>query len=134
MYDYELMQRQMEMQNQACYDTMMMSAMQAERARYETVQNAAMMNQHQYGGMKMRKPTKKDILEYMRQSLSAGEIVGVDEFETMRTRHICNGSKEIQVLDIGVFPVNTGYSCFNIEYFLCPHCRKLIYNKCSMAV
>ena len=76
--------------------------------------------------------TKKMLVDYMTQYLGANEVVMVDEFETPNTRHICNGSKVIQVLQKDTFVIPTDNGPVNAEVIWCPQCRKLIINRASI--
>ena len=46
--------------------------------------------------------TRKAIVDYMKASLGTENVVSVDEFETMKARHVCKNSKikKIVLLDL----------------------------------
>lgn len=119
-YDYYMLQQQYMAQQGQMLGQMTLAYMQQQ----------GMMQGQQMPHM--RKTTKKDILEYLQMRSGASEIVQIDEFETQRTRHICQGSKRIVVLEKGTEPVPTSDGCVFAEYFLCNNCRKLIINKQSI--
>lgn len=77
-------------------------------------------------------PTKKSIKDYLCLSSGCTDAVLVDEFETMRARHICRGSCFIQLLDKQIVPVPTSQGVVNVEVFFCPRCGKLIINNSSL--
>ena len=79
-------------------------------------------------------PTKKFLVDMLVKYLGANEVVKVDDFETVNTRHICRGSKNLVVLSKMTYSVPTQYGCVPVEYFLCPNCRKLIINNSSLDV
>lgn len=79
-------------------------------------------------------PTKQSIRDYIRLFTNCSHDEMVDEFSTLRTRHICSGSKNIIVLDKSVIPVLTTKGMVNVEVFLCPKCRKLLLSKESMEI
>lgn len=123
-YDYYMMQQQMlqqEQMQQQMQDQMVLAAQMQYQNQMQTQQ-----------AQRMRKTTKKDILEYLQMRSGAREVVQVDEFETQRTRHICQGSKKIVVLEKGTEPVQTSEGFIFAEYFLCNNCKKLIINKQSI--
>lgn len=83
------------------------------------------------------KPTKKEIRDYIVNQLNPSEVINVDDFETLNTRHICRGSKVVSVLGKQVYSVpmqvfsdEMGY--INVEIVFCPTCRKLLINKSSL--
>lgn len=91
------------------------------------------MQQQQMAMQKVHKPTKKEIIDSLVYYLGGvSEVESVDEFETMQTRHICHGTKNIQVLSRCMCPVQTMAGTANVEYFFCPQCRKLIINRSSV--
>lgn len=79
-------------------------------------------------------PTKQSIKDYVCLSTNCTSVEMVDEFETVRARHICLGTRVIKLLDKIYVPVPTTKGMLNVEVFLCPICRKLIINKSSMEV
>lgn len=131
--DYDLMMLQRQLQEQqvvAQQDQMMLyAAMQNSQA----MQEQAMMRKLQ-APPKQYTPSKREILEYLKMYTSARDVVACDEFETQRARHICEGTKDIRVLEMCRMPVNMGFSVIYVEYFICPNCGKLIYNRSSISV
>lgn len=79
-------------------------------------------------------PTKQAIKDYVCLATGANSVEVIEEFETPRTRHICQGSSVIQLLDKRVIPVLTTKGMINVEVFFCCYCRKLIINRSSMEV
>lgn len=86
------------------------------------------------GQYKPHKPTKKDLENYIAGSLGASEVIKVDDFETLRTRHICKGTTNIQILEKRIFNVPTDYGMIGVETIFCPCCRKLLINKESLEI
>lgn len=86
---------------------------------------------NQYGGGRV---TKKDIIEWLRCFFNAQEIVQVDEFESVRTRHVCPNGKQIFLLDKIIQPVPTVNGPVFAEVFFCQCCGKLIINKSSIEI
>lgn len=80
--------------------------------------------------------TRKAIVDYMKASLGTENVVSVDEFETMKARHVCKNSriKKIVLLDKTVFNVPTVKGYVPVEVFWCPECRELIVNKSSLDI
>lgn len=83
-------------------------------------------------GQRMAKTKKKDVINYLQQLSNASVIEQLDEFETANARHICQGTKKIQILPKGVVSVPTTEGMVNVEYFLCQGCRLLMINKQSI--
>ena len=110
----------------------MIMQQQMMQEQQEMMNYQMMLQNQQMMGMQVHKTTRKDVLAYLQQMSGASEIVQVNEFETMRTRHICKGSKQIILLDKGIVQVPTSNGILNVEYFLCPKCKKLILNKSSL--
>ena len=79
-------------------------------------------------------PTKQSIKNYLMMYSGCNEMEVAESFDTIRTRHICLGSKEIIILDKTFVPVPTNRGIINVEVFFCPRCRKLIINNESMEV
>lgn len=88
------------------------------------------MQQEQVG----RTITKKGILDIVCSMYNPSEVVKVDEFESLSTRHICMGTTFIQILPKEVCTVNTGTSLVNVELVFCKNCRKLIINRSSIEI
>lgn len=78
------------------------------------------------GGMRV---TKQDLVNFIMQDLNASEVVKCDEFETMRTRHICPGTKQIRLLEKNVYNVPTPSGLVPVGVIFCPNCRKLWIDK-----
>lgn len=78
--------------------------------------------------------TKKDILSYLQNYSGAIEMEQVSEFDTVKTRHICKGYKEIVLLDKQIIQVPTSNGFVGVEVFFCPRCRKLLINSQSLEV
>ena len=83
---------------------------------------------------KPRKVTKKSLVEYLTMCFNASEVVQVDDFESLRQRHICGGSRQIILLDKTTQQIDTPEGVVYAEVFFCPNCRKLIINKSSIDV
>ena len=113
-YEYQQMLALQEMQNQ----------------QYQ--QQMAQMNQMYSSPVRAHKPTKKELKEYLVNYLGACDVVAVDEFDTLRTRHICNGGKNILLLERSYLGIPTDYGVIQAEFFFFQNCRKLIYNKSSI--
>lgn len=80
-----------------------------------------------------RRVSKKEIIDYITACVNAREVVLVDEFETMRTRHICPNIDEISILNPDVFVVNLpDGSILNVGVIFCPRCGKLWINKSTL--
>lgn len=79
-------------------------------------------------------PTKKSIKDYIGLFLGASSIEMVDEFDTPRTRHICQGGRVVSLLGKNVVPVPTTKGIINAEVFVCPNCKKVIVNGSSIEV
>lgn len=79
-------------------------------------------------------PTQKSMKDYICLSTNCSSVEMVDEFDTLRTRHICPNQKYINLLDKSYVPVPTSKGMVNVEIFFCPICRKLIINKSSMEI
>lgn len=77
-------------------------------------------------------PTKKSIKDYLCLYSGCTDVVLIDDFETVRARHICKGSCFIQLLDKQVVPVPTSQGIVNVEVFFCSRCGKLIINNSSL--
>lgn len=75
-----------------------------------------------------RANTKKDILNYVKNFVCPSEVETVSEFDTVRTRHICRGVKDIVLLAKQVIQVPTTSGVIGVEVFFCPRCRKLLIN------
>lgn len=78
--------------------------------------------------------TKRSITDYLILYSGCSDIETVDYFDTVRTRHICNGIKQIVLLDQTIIPVPTNKGVINVGVFFCNRCRKLIVDKSSMEV
>lgn len=77
--------------------------------------------------------SKKEIVNYITANLGATEVVQVDDFETMRTRHICPNIQEINLLNPDIFVVNLpDGSQLNVGVIFCPRCKKLWINKSTL--
>lgn len=100
------------------------------------MQNQQMMNQSAMyptqGGH--RAVTKKMLLDFMIANLGAQEVVQVDEFETLLTRHICMGSTVIQLLQTTTYTIPTVNGPVTAQIVWCPNCRKLIVNRNSLDI
>lgn len=139
--EYEVMQQQM-MQQQMVQHQMMQQ--QAEMQQRMMQQQAMLRQQPPYyngmgipvnGGYRSSGAvTKKDILAYLQGMLCPSECETVGSFDTRRTRHICNGIKEIVLLDVQSVPVPTPRGVISVEVFFCPRCRKLLINSQSLEV
>ena len=79
-------------------------------------------------------PTQQSIKNYLGMVTNCFSMETVDEFETLRTRHICPGSRVIQILSRSYVPVPTTRGMINADIMLCPMCRKLIINKSHMLI
>ena len=77
-------------------------------------------------------PTKKSIQDYICLYLGSNNVVVVDEFDTVKTRHICANSKCVSLLGNQFIPVPTTKGIINVEVFCCYRCGKIIINKSSM--
>lgn len=84
------------------------------------------------GVYKGRTVTKKMLLDYIVSDLGATVVVQCDEFETRNTRHICQGSNNIQILPVRVYNVPTPNGLVPVEVIWCENCRKLIVNRSSL--
>lgn len=80
------------------------------------------------------KVTKKFIVEILTNMYNAQEVVQVDDFDSLRQRHICAGTKVITLLDKITVPVETNEGIVYAEVFFCPRCGKLIINKSSIEI
>lgn len=116
-------------QTQAMLDQQSMFAYQQHMAQK---QQMMVNNQLLEYGQKMARTKKKDVINYLQQLSGASVIEQVDEFETANARHICQGTKQIQILPKGVINVPTTEGNVAVEYFLCPYCRLLLINKSSL--
>ena len=92
-------------------------------------QNGIYPQQH-----RQRATTKKDILTYVQNYARPSEVEQVESFDTVKTRHICRGFKEIVLLDKQVIQVPTTNGYIGVEVFFCPRCRKLLINSQSLEV
>lgn len=81
---------------------------------------------------KIHKPTKKEIRDYIINQLNPSEVINVDDFETLNTRHICKNSKVVSILSKQVYSVPSDIGFVNVEIIFCNACRKLIINKSSL--
>ena len=90
-----------------------------------------MMNRNQMLGIS---PTKKSIQDYVCLATNCNSVEVVDSFETLKTRHICQGTKDIRLISSSIIPTPTSMGMINVEVFYCPYCRKLIINKSSMEI
>lgn len=90
-------------------------------------------NQAMYG-QRQRATTKKDILNYLQNMIQPSDSEQVVEFDTVKTRHICQGYKEIVLLDKQIVQVPTTNGIICVEVFFCPRCRKLLINSQSLDV
>lgn len=77
-------------------------------------------------------PTIKSIKDYICLYTNCSTVDVVDEFDTLKTRHICPNSNVIVLLDKMTVPVPTVKGIVNAEIFFCPVCRKTIINKSSI--
>lgn len=94
-----------------------------------------MYNQYNQNGQTCIPHTKKAISEFIVSYYLRGmcsEVVWVDSFESFRTRHICNGSNIVTMLDKQVVTVPTNQGNIPVESIFCPNCRKLILNGASI--
>lgn len=78
------------------------------------------------------KPTKKSVLDYLSRLYGTTNIVQIESFDSIRTRHICPGMKNILLLD--KYVVNVPLygeipTMLPVEIFFCNNCRKLYVNK-----
>ena len=121
-----IMAHQQDMQNQAMLDQ---QAMFAYQQRVAQEQQMMVNNQLLEYGQKMTKTKKKDVVNYLQQMANASMVEQLEEFETSNARHICQGTKQIQILPKGVVSVPTSEGNINVEYFLCQSCRLLLINK-----
>lgn len=88
---------------------------------------------YNYAGMNTGiAPTKQAIRDYVCMFMGANSVELVDDFETLKARHICQGTTMIQLLDRRYVPVPTTKGMINVEVFFCTNCRKLIINRSSM--
>lgn len=77
----------------------------------------------------VRKPNKREIMNWFQAFCGATEMDLVDDFAS-ETKHICQGGKYIEKLK-GCFydlMLETG-EVVRLEYFFCPKCKKLILNR-----
>ena len=79
-------------------------------------------------------PTKQAVKDYVCLATACQSVEMVEEFETLRARHICQGTKVIQILEKRLIPVPTTRGMINVEVFLCNYCGKLIINRSSMEI
>lgn len=80
-----------------------------------------------------RRMTKRDIIEILRYNYGASDVVQVDDFDSERARHVCQGGTQILLLDKTVQPMQVSdFETIQVEVFFCPQCRKLIVNKSSL--
>ena len=96
-------------------------------------QMGVMQNPAMYG-QRQRATTKKDILTYLQNMIQPRDVEQVVEFDTVKTRHICEGYKEIVLLDKQIVQVPTTNGIICVEVFFCPRCRKLLINSQSLDV
>ena len=82
-----------------------------------------------YGGIS---PTKQSIKNYLAMYFNCSDMELVEGFDTLRTRHICQGSNQIVLLNKFCIPVPTSRGMIAVETFFCQRCRKLIVNKESL--
>lgn len=86
-----------------------------------------------YGGY-VKKTTRKDIVENLRCMYNASDVVLVDEFDSMKTRHVCPDGKVIHLLDKIQCPMQFPDGVIMAEVFYCRLCRKLIVNRSSIEI
>lgn len=83
----------------------------------------------------IRKATKKDVLNYISYYFNTSDVVVVNDFESLRARHVCQGGKIIWLLEKFVFPVPIGCNSFvNVEMFRCQYCGRVIVNRSSLDI
>lgn len=92
------------------------------------------MNYGQNNGYMGISPTKQAIKDYISLAMGSNLIEVVDEFDTLRTRHICLGNNVISILEQRIIPVPTTKGMINVSIFYCGCCGKVIINKSSMEV
>lgn len=78
--------------------------------------------------------SKTQILDYLRNFAGTPNVEVVSDFDTQQARHICEGTKEIVLLNKDVIPVPTSNGSLGVEVFFCPRCRKLLVNSGSLEV
>ena len=79
--------------------------------------------------------TRREIIEYLRNTFQTNNVVVLDEFEKDTARHICHGYTEISLLKMQ--KTNVALPDGNmvvINYFYCPRCGKLLLEKDSLTV
>lgn len=86
------------------------------------------------GIRKPHRPTKKELQDFIAFQLNASEVIRVDDFETLNTRHICMGTKKIQILSKQPYIVPSEVGNITVEIVYCPQCRKLLLNKNSLEI
>ena len=88
-------------------------------------------NNQGYTPRGMKRTTKTDAINMLRNIFCTNEIIKVDEFEygLNNARHICKGSNEIQVLPIQTYNLQTSEGLIGIQYVYCSSCGRLIINK-----
>ena len=81
-------------------------------------------------------PTKRSIIDFICLNTQCSSYVLVDEFESLRARHICPAisQKNIWLLEKDTIPVPTTKGMIGVEVFFCPYCRKLYINKSSLEI
>lgn len=80
-----------------------------------------------------KRATRRDVLNYISNYFMTTDIVVVNEFETLRARHVCPGGRIIWLLEKFVLPVPVGYETYiNVELFRCQCCGKVIVNRNSL--
>ena len=84
----------------------------------------------------MASVSRKDIINFLVYSLGASSYVLVDEFETVKARHVCPGTTQIRLLEKRQYPVvlPNNIDQIIVDYFMCDQCRKLFLDKDSVTV
>lgn len=84
----------------------------------------------------MASVSRKDIINFLVYSLGASSYVLLDEFETMRARHVCPGTTQIRLLEKRQYPVvlPNNIEQITVDYFMCDQCKKLFLDKDSVTV
>lgn len=84
------------------------------------------------GYPKPPKVTKKSLVEYLTVKFNAKTVKQVDEFDSLRQRHICPGEHNIRLLDKISETIETPEGFVYAEVFFCYNCGMLIINKSSI--
>lgn len=118
---------------QGMYNPQMQRGMYPQQGMYPP-QGMYPQQQMQQPMQHQRATTKKDILTYIQNYVRPSEVEQVAEFDTIKTRHICRGFKEIVLLDKQTVQVPTSSGVVGVEVFFCPRCRKLLINSQSLEI